>query len=1061
MDSKFLKEFENPSIKWRGKPFWSWNGELEKDEILRQVHVIKQMGFGGHYMHSRAGLITEYLGDEWFDIINAAADESQKIGLESWLYDEDRWPSGCAGGKVTVEKQYRMKSLTLIECDVDKALPADDDIALFLAYIGKDKLSLWFYTALSGMSKAQEVMSENPQKKDGNWKILRFRIEDDPCTSNCNGTTYIDTMSFAAVNRFIEITHEAYKKNCGKRIGDSIKGIFTDEPHRGHSMDNLKILDDGTRICQTAYTNDFFEEFVKRYGYDPMPIIPTLFYRENGKAIAPIKVDYLDLADNLFIERFADPINRWCEQNNMIFTGHVLHEDALTMQTAPHGSVMRFYEHMGVPGVDVLGEFNYCYWIVKQLTSTARQVGKKWLLSELYGCSGWEMDFKGHKNVGDWQALFGINSRCPHLSWYTMEGESKRDYPASILHQSPWYKDYSYIENYFARFSVATFGEPMCDVLVLNPIESIWAQTYMGWADWIFNKDPEIKKYDKYYEDMFHFLVDRQIDFDYGEEEMLTRLASVEIDGDGRPVLRVGKMVYHTAVIGGMLTIRESTLKLLKEFKDAGGSVIFAGNTPEYVNAKKSRDCKEFAAECEQVEFDGDALCDKIRQTSVNYISVKKQNGEVAKKVFAQARKNPDNSVTLTLLNTDLENGFDCLTVEFGCDNAQKLNLYELDLLTGERYDINAAKTPTVSDNIFSFDISIPVGGTRMFIITDRTADLPLRDECDTLSPNFKGNTSVISVIGKNLAYTMDETNVAPLDYCTFSFNGSTESKKAEVLKIDRQVRDLIGIERRGGEMLQPWYSKMHYQKPYGDLELKYEFYIDEIPSTDIVLAAERPEKMQYFVNGVSLSDKANGFWIDICFKKMPIPKSILKTGKNVITVKTKFARNTNIEALYLLGDFGVRCDTAKITLVKKPTAIDFGDFSKAALPFYTGNLNYIITKEDYAQAKSALDKTDGARLFLSAEKFTGALLKVKYGNSEKIIAFDPLECEITDAVKSGQDITVTLVSTRRNTFGPLHLTPKYRKSYGPQHFVSEGEEFTDDYELIESGIEHLNIIVR
>ena len=281
------------------------------------------------------------------------------------------------------------------------------------------------------------------------------------------------------------------------------------------------------------------------------------------------------------------------------------------------------------------------------------------------------------------------------------------------------------------------------------------------------------------------------------------------------------------------------------------------------------------------------------------------------------------------------------------------------------------------------------------------------------------------------------------------------------MLKIDRQVRDLIGIERRGGEMLQPWYSKMHYQKPYGDLELKYEFYIDEIPSTDIVLAAERPEKMQYFVNGVSLSDKANGFWIDICFKKMPIPKSILKTGKNVITVKTKFARNTNIEALYLLGDFGVRCDTAKITLVKKPTAIDFGDFSKAALPFYTGNLNYIITKEDYAQAKSALDKTDGARLFLSAEKFTGALLKVKYGNSEKIIAFDPLECEITDAVKSGQDITVTLVSTRRNTFGPLHLTPKYRKSYGPQHFVSEGEEFTDDYELIESGIEHLNIIVR
>ncbi|MBQ0110547.1 MAG: hypothetical protein KBS41_01275, partial [Oscillospiraceae bacterium] len=807
-------------------------------------------------MHSRTGLSTEYLGKEWFNLINAAADESKKIGIEGWLYDEDRWPSGCAGGKVTVDKQYRMKSLTLIESDLDKAQPCEDDIALFLAYIGSDNLSLWFYTALSGVSKAQEVINEHPQKKDGSWKILRFRIEDDPCTSNCNGTTYIDTMSYEAVNRFIEITHEAYKKNCGERIGTTIKGIFTDEPHRGHSMDNLKTEEDGTRTCQTAYTGDFFDEFKKRYGYDPLPIIPTLFYRENGEAVAPIKVDYLDLADNLFIERFADPINEWCEKNNMVFTGHVLHEDALTMQAAPHGSVMRFYEHMNVPGVDVLGEFNRCYWIVKQLTSTARQVGKKWLLSELYGCSGWEVDFKGHKNVGDWQALFGINSRCPHLSWYTMEGECKRDYPASIFHQSPWYKDYHYIEDYFARFSVATFGEPMCDVLVLNPIESVWAQTYMGWAQWIFNKDAEIEKYDRAYEKMFHFLTDNQIDFDYGEEEMLTRLASVETGKDGRPVLRVGKMQYHTAVIGGMLTIRKSTLELLKKFREAGGSVIFAGTKPMYVSAVKSDECEEFAKLCEQVEFDQKELCAKIRNVSENYISVKLQNGETATNIFAQSRKNPDNSVTLTLLNTDRDNGFEGLVTQFASKGAAKLNLYELDLQNGCRYNAAGAKISSQEDDILTFELNIPAGGTRMFIITDRTIDLKSRENCDTLSADFSGNKNLIPIIGKNLAFTMDETNVAPLDFCTFSFNNGATSDKAEVLKIDQQIRDLIGIERRGGEMLQPWYAKMHYQKPYGHLELKYEFDIEEIPENGIILAAERPEKMEYFINGTSISEK-------------------------------------------------------------------------------------------------------------------------------------------------------------------------------------------------------------
>ena len=120
MKKELLSEFKNPGAAYRGKPFWSWNGELEKDELIRQVKVMKEMGLGGYFMHSRAGLITEYLGDEWFDLINAVADAGEEEGLESWLYDEDRWPSGSAGGKVTEDPQYSMKSIVLKESDVDK-----------------------------------------------------------------------------------------------------------------------------------------------------------------------------------------------------------------------------------------------------------------------------------------------------------------------------------------------------------------------------------------------------------------------------------------------------------------------------------------------------------------------------------------------------------------------------------------------------------------------------------------------------------------------------------------------------------------------------------------------------------------------------------------------------------------------------------------------------------------------------------------------------------------------------------------------------------------------------
>ena len=72
-DKKLRENFCEPTAYYKGKPFWSWNGELERDELIRQTHVMEEMGFGGHFMHSRAGLITEYLSDEWFDHINAVA----------------------------------------------------------------------------------------------------------------------------------------------------------------------------------------------------------------------------------------------------------------------------------------------------------------------------------------------------------------------------------------------------------------------------------------------------------------------------------------------------------------------------------------------------------------------------------------------------------------------------------------------------------------------------------------------------------------------------------------------------------------------------------------------------------------------------------------------------------------------------------------------------------------------------------------------------------------------------------------------------------------------------
>ena len=82
--------FKSPTSEYRGTPFWAWNCRLEKDELLRQIDVMKEMGFGGAHMHVRTGLDTPYLSDEFFDLISACVDKSEREGMLAWLYDEDR-----------------------------------------------------------------------------------------------------------------------------------------------------------------------------------------------------------------------------------------------------------------------------------------------------------------------------------------------------------------------------------------------------------------------------------------------------------------------------------------------------------------------------------------------------------------------------------------------------------------------------------------------------------------------------------------------------------------------------------------------------------------------------------------------------------------------------------------------------------------------------------------------------------------------------------------------------------------------------------------------------------
>ena len=302
-------------------------------------------------------------------------------------------------------------------------------------------------------------------------------------------------------------------------------------------------------------------------------------------------------------------------------------------------------------------------------------------------------------------------------------------------------------------------------------------------------------------------------------------------------------------------------------------------------------------------------------------------------------------------------------------------------------------------------------------------------------------------------SFTCHEPNACVLDYCRWRWRDGKWSDGAEVLRTDRQIRSSVGIEWRGGGMLQPWYSKLHHKTKYGELQLSYEFYIDRLPEGEIFLAGERPEWNNYKINGVQLyCEDKNDFWIDDCFKKMKIPASALRLGRNEVTVDVTFMRTTNIEALYLVGAFGVSVDGHRCTLTEPPARMGCDNYAAYGMPFYTGNLTFTISPEEYKGAlMEALE--EGMRVILSPKDFTGGCVKVTAGGKSTVLGWDPYEADVTEAIVNGLPIYVTVYGTRANLFGPLHETPRPASSCGPGSFVTSGEHWTDGYSLIDSGL--------
>jgi hypothetical protein len=873
-----------------------------------------------------------------------------------------------------------------------------------------------------------------------------------------NGATYLDTLNPAAVKKFITVTHEAYRAHVGRHFGKTVPGMFTDEPNHGRNL-----ADDprSTDPIDVPWTPGLPAAFRKRYGYDIVPRLVEVFFDVDGREISPARHDFHDCLTTLFVGSFARQIGEWCEDNELLHIGHVLMEDSLSDQADVVGSAMRFYEHMQAPGMDLLTERWRAFTTAKQVSSVAHQFGRTWRLTETYGCTGWDFPFAGHKALGDWQAALGITLRCQHLAWYTMAAEAKRDYPAAISPQSPWWELYPTVEDYFARVnSVMTRGEEVRDILVIHPVESIWTMIRRGWKT-----EQRVKDFDRSLTVLEDTLLCAHLDFDYGDEEMLSRLAAVS-RRRGAAVLLVGRAAYSLVIVPPMLTVRSTTVKLLEEFRAAGGEVVFAGPAARHVDAEPSEAAAALAARCWTAPASGSGLvaaAEKLcRRVSISDTAT----GAEIRAALCLLREDRAGWY-LFVCNTGFSDedrarhifempqvrertaSFPGVTVKawLPCEGTPR----ELDPHTGT---VCAARARRGAGGEWEISTSLPALGSRLFVLP-KLAD----DAGQTPSPPAPELREALRTELADGRWTVkrSEDNVLVLDRPAWRVGAGPWQEPTEVLRADRQVRAAIGLAPRGGEMVQPWVrragtGRTRARQARGvPVELRYELTVEASLSGALFLALESPERWTVRLNGREVTvDSECGWWIDPSLRRLPLDPVVVRHGPNELILSGVYdEEHPGLEIVYLLGDFGVEVRGQETLVVDAPRSLAPGDWTAQGLPFYAGSVCY--------ERRVSLERAADDRLFLQVPEYRGAAVRVLVnGTPVGVVGWEPNEVEITAHVPAGAstpEIGIEVAGHRRNSHGPLHHAKKWPAWTGPAEFTTSGSDWTDAYQLVPCGL--------
>ncbi len=310
--------------------------------------------------------------------------------------------------------------------------------------------------------------------------------------------------------------------------------------------------------------------------------------------------------------------------------------------------------------------------------------------------------------------------------------------------------------------------------------------------------------------------------------------------------------------------------------------------------------------------------------------------------------------------------------------------------------------------------------------------------------------------------------NALTLDFCDYWFDGELQETHGYVLNVGMRAVEL--------------------KRPV-DIRQQYKVVAEYVPET-LYLACETPEIFEITVNGVAVDTKTDcGYFRDHAFRKLDI-SGLMHTGENIIETRVHFAQSETvyenlekskafeseknkltfdmeIEAMYLVGDFGVRGEGTYEEIPNKAVFFS-GDFvlTASAETVTLKNLEqqgYLFFSGELTVEKTfTLAQGDTARTLSFAKLGTNAVRVAVNGRAVATVMWAPYCLDLTPYLTEGDNtVTLTLVGNLRNLLGPHHHVGGELLGVAPPHFYNEpciwngyaGGYFTDKYSFVHVGL--------